>query len=267
VAGGALAVLIVNAWLLLMAFREMPNAFDWAIIERAARLAGEPELYAPRGTWTFVWSPVAAHVLQLIVPIGLTLWRILTVACALAMPTWHSRLLVLASGPFWLDFATGNIITLILVSAVWALRGSNIATGGFFLATVLIPRPLMMPLAIWLLWYRPNWRLPFAAMVIAHLALVLATGLGQEWVSTILAASPAIQGTTWNLSPTRWFGLWWLVVGVPLAAWLMWKGRLGLAGLAVSPHIWPYYLLFALPDVNRAFSSSLGQRHAPKWRR
>ena len=257
VAGVVVAVGLVNGWLLILAVLEMPKALDWAIIQRAARLAGDPELYAPRGTWTFVWSPVAAHVLQWLEPIGLAAWRILTLAWALAMPSWRLRLLVLASGPFWLDFATGNLLTLIFLSAVWALRGSNLAIGGYLVATLLIPRPLMVPIALGLLWRHRTWRLPFAAMFIGHAALVVGTGLGPEWVATVLSASPEIQATTWNLSPTRWFGMWWLALGVPLGAWLFLKGRLGLSGLAISPHIWPYYLLFVLPDVNQA------RRHVP----
>lgn len=255
VAAGAVALLIFNVWLLVLAAFEMPYALDWAIIERAARLAGDPDLYAPHGTWTFVWSPVAAYVLQLITPLGLTLWRILTVVWALAMPTWRLRLLVLVSGPFWLDFATGNIVTLIFLSAAWSLRGSRIATAGFLVLAVLIPRPLMVPIVLWLLWHRPEWRVPFSALVVVHAALVLTTGLGPEWISTTLAVGPEIQTTSWNLSPTRWLGWWWLLLGVPLAAWFTWKGRLGIAGLVASPYIWPYYLLFALQDVSRSPAS------------
>lgn len=254
IAALVVAVAIVNGWLLVLAVLEMPKALDWAIIQRAGRLAGDPELYAPRGTWTFVWSPVAAHVLEWVTPIGLTAWRTLTLASALAMPSWRLRVLVLTSGPFWLDFATGNLLTLISLTAVWALRGSHLAIGSYFMVALLIPRPLMVPIGLWLLWRHGRWRLPFAALFVGHAALVVVTGLGPDWVAAILAASPEIQGTSWNLSPTRWVGLWWLVLGFPLAAWLFAKGRLGLAGLAMSPHIWPYYLLFVLPAVNQAGS-------------
>lgn len=248
----ALAIaLIVNARLLLFSAFTFPEAVDWWIIDRAVGLAGDPELYAPRGSYTFVWSPVAPYALQLITPFGLAVWRVVTVICAFAMPTWPSRLLLVVSGPFWFDFANGNITTFTLLLAAWSLRGSRLATAGFIVVALLIPRPLFVPLLLWLLWKRPAWRLPFVALFVVHGGLVLTTGLGETWWTTVMSVTPGIQDGGLNLGPTRWVGLWWFVVGIPLAVWLTYRGRVGLAGLALSPYIWPYYLMFAVPDANR----------------
>lgn len=52
-----------------------------------------------------------------------------------------------------------------------------------------------------------------------------------------------------NFSPTRLIGVVWLLIGVPLAAWLTWKGRVGIAGLAMTPYLLPPYLLMLLWDL------------------
>jgi len=38
-------------------------------------------------------------------------------------------------------------------------------------------------------------------------------------------------------------------IGVALAGWLAWKGRVGSAGLALSPSVFPHYLLLLLLEV------------------
>jgi hypothetical protein len=77
---------------------------------------------------------------------------------------------------------------------------------------------------------------------------VLATGLGGAWL-TQLFGSTEMVGSVFNVGPTAVVGLWWLLVGIPLGAWLFWRGRVGLAGLAVSPYLLPYYLMVALVDL------------------
>jgi hypothetical protein len=44
-------------------------------------------------------------------------------------------------------------------------------------------------------------------------------------------------------------GQWWLVVGIPLAAWLTVRGRVGWAALAASPDWLPYYLLMPILEL------------------
>jgi hypothetical protein len=249
VAGLRMSLAIANVWFLSWTVAEMVltySAADWSVIARAARLAGTPELYELSGTSTFMWSPLAAYLMQLIVPLGLTAWRLVHFAWALAMPTWRLRLLVLVSWPFWLDVSTGNFLTLIFLTAVWALRGSRLGTFAFFALALLIPRPLLVPLGLWILWRRPEWRIPVAVMVVGNGALVLASGLGATWLMSVLAVSSELQSFLFHVSPSRWIGNAWLLVGLPLGAWLPSKGRIGRSGLALSPYVWPYYLFFGL---------------------
>lgn len=235
---------------------------DWRVLERASREAGTAALYADRGTGTFMWSPVGAYVLQFITPLGLWAWRLVLFLAALAMPTWRLRLLVLVSWPFWVDIATGNLVTVIFLAAVWALHGSKIGTVAFFAVALLVPRPLLAPLALWILWRRPEWRWPFAGMLVAHGLLVVWTGLGPAWIASLAAIGPELQSFYLNLSPTRFIGWWWMIVGTPLALWLTVHGRLGWAGLAISPYIWIYYLFWAFPDTNHAHDVGPRERSA-----
>lgn len=246
------ALLIANAGIVAATLYEFPRHADWRIIERAAGLAGSPELYRLAYTETWVWSPVAAYAVKLIVPLGVDLWRAVLVACALAMPTWTMRAVVLVSWPFWSDLAMGNVLTLIFLSAVWAMRGSALATWAFFAFALLRPMPLLAPMAWWILVNRPEWRLRLAALFAVHVVLVAWTGLGPEWIEAILTVGPQLQSSGYNLSPSRFVGYWWLVAGIPLGAWLFSRGRVGWAGLAISPYVWSYYLLWTLPWVNSA---------------
>lgn len=226
------------------------TGYDWDVMVRGAELAGQPELYADRYTSTFIWSPLAAYVLQLIAPLGLWGWRAILFVSALAMPTWTLRLLVLGSWPFWFDVGTGNIVTIILLAAAWAVRGSQVGTFAFLNLALLRPMPLLLPLVLWILWKRPEWRLPAVGLVAVHAVLILASGLAVEWV-TALVSLPGFQDSPWNWGPTQIFGWWWMLAGIPLGAWLFLKGRPGWAGLAISPYIWGYYGLFALLPTPR----------------
>ena len=243
-------LLILNVALAAGTFAGLQHGGDWAVLERAAREAGTPELYTDRNTGTFVWSPVAAYVLQAVVPMGFEWWRVVLIGSAMAMPTWPLRIGVLLSWPFWTDFTTGNLLTVIFLAAVWAWRGSRVGTAAFFALAVLIPRPLFIPMVLWIIWKRPGWRLPAVGMFTIHAVLVLWTGLGFEWIQTVLSTSAELQSIPLNLSPTRFLGYWWWVVGLPLGAWLFWRGHVGWAGLAISNYVWIYYLYWALPWVN-----------------
>ena len=83
--------------------------------------------------------------------------------------------------PLWFDIQTGNIMIFVAVTAVWAARGNRMATALFLVLTVLVPRPLMLPLAAWLLWHRPAWRLPLVAFFVVHTAIVVASGYAADW--------------------------------------------------------------------------------------
>ena len=178
-------------------------------------------------------------------------WRALHLAAVVALPNLPMRLIVLVSWPLWYDIQTGNLLTFVFLAAAWAMRGSRIAIGVYLLFVILGPRPLMLPLAAWLLWQRPEWRLPFAAAVVVHGAAVIGLGWAEGWAGTLIAAAEDASLPS-NVGPSRFVGtIPWLVVGLPLAAWLTLKGRVGWASLAASPYWLPYYLLFAALEVDR----------------
>jgi hypothetical protein len=185
------------------------------------------------------------------IPLGLVtpwIWRALHVAGALALPTWPMRILLLASWPFAFDLQLGNVMTFVLLAAAWALRRNRLAALVFLAFCLLFPRPFMLPIAGWLLWQQAWLRWPFVILFGLHAALVLATGLGGAWL-TQLFGSTEMVGSVFNVGPTAVVGLWWLFAGIPLGAWLFWRGRVGFAGLAVSPYLLPYYLMVALLDL------------------
>lgn len=109
----------------------------------------------------------------------------------------------------------------------------------------------MLPVAVWILWKRPEWRIPGAIMGLVFVALTFATGEMNAFISTVLRSDDMLTFAR-NFGPSRQFGPWWLIVGIPLAAWLTWRGRLGFASLAVSPYLLPYHFLIGLLETTRA---------------
>jgi len=248
---GLLVVVVMNALLVAnqisIILAGYPGA-DLVDYQLAAKRVWEGGLYTSDGVYHFRYSPVAAY---LFAPLGLItpmVWRALHVAAALALPTWPTRLLLLASWPFAFDLQLGNVITFVLLAAAWAMRGNRIGALVFLAFCLLFPRPLMLPIAAWLLWRQPWSRWPFLLMFVVHAALVVASGWGGAWIAQLFASTEEI-GSAFNIGPSALVGLWWLVLGIPLGAWLFWRGRVGLAGLAISPYLLPYYLMFALLDL------------------
>jgi hypothetical protein len=221
---------------------------DWRIYVEASHRVREGGLYQVTDMYAFRASPVLAWAFAFIAPIGPTLWRLLHVGAALAMPTWPLRLAILAAWPLWFDIQHGNLLTFELLAAAWALRGNRVGSLAYLAMTLLTPRPLLLPIAGWLLWRRADLRVPFLAMFAVHAIAVLITGWGIDWMNQLVASTDEIH-SIWNLGPSRVIGLWWLLAGVPLALWLTLRGRVGLASLAVSPYLLPYYFLFALLDL------------------
>ena len=223
---------------------------DWQqYVEASRRIIAGGDLYEVSATYGFHYSPLIAYLFAPLSVLGAFGWRLLHIAAALALPSWPMRILALLAWPFWYDVETGNVMVFVLLAAAWALNGSRFATAAFLAMTLLIPRPLMLPLAAWLLWQRPEWRIPFAAAFVAHAVAVVALGWGAEWLAALLAAGEDV-GIASNVGPSRFTGtIPWLIVGIPLALLLIWKRRLGLASLAVSPYWLPYYLLMPLLEL------------------
>ena len=203
----------------------------------------------PYDTLGFRWSPVAATLLGLIVPLGLPIWQVgHVVALSLLRPRWMA-LAVMAWWPFWHDVMNGNALTFVFVAAWLAISGSRPATLAFYAMAVLMPRPLMLPVTAWLLWHEPWSRRWFVGIAVAHAGLVLGSGLTADWVSRLLETAPGEVLHPWNWLPSRWIGLAWVPVGLIIAAWLTRRGRLGIASVMASPYVVPYYLLLVLLEA------------------
>jgi hypothetical protein len=230
-----------------------PSAVDWNLFVTAADRISHgvnPYGFAVAGE-AYRWSPVAAWIFVPISWLGPMLWRILHVAAALALPDRRLALLTLVSWPFWFDFATGNVMIGVLLLAVFALRGSRVAALGFLALTLLVPRPLMLPIAMWLLWKRPELRWPALALFVAHGLGVLAVGWGGEWLARLIQTPTTQLGIPFDVGPSRLIGSLWVPIGLALAVWLTWRGRLGWASLAASPYWLPYYLMMPFLEIRR----------------
>jgi hypothetical protein len=194
----------------------------------------------------FVWSPVAAWIMAGAAMIGYWPWAFVHVASVFLLRDWRLIALVLVSYAFWWDVVQGNTVTFSLVAGMLALRGSRWGALAYLATLLLVPRPLMAPLAVWLLWHdRSLWR-PFLLMFVVHSLVVLGSGYALEWMNAMLVADLA-PGVT--IGPTALLGKWWLVLGVPLGIWLTSRGYVGWAGLAVSPYLTSQYLIWPLLDL------------------
>ncbi len=227
---------------------------DWTIFREAGQRAIHGgALYASEDNYAFRYSPLLAYLFAAIAPIGPLAWRALHVVAAVSLG-WRSpwlALAVLVSWPFWFDLEAGNLMLFVLVLGVWALVGRSWAIGGFLLLALLAPRPLMLPLAAWLLWTKPEWRIRFVGLFIVHAILVLATGWGPAWIGALVGSSTEI-GSMLNYGPSRLIGVAWIPIGLVLAAVLTWRRRIGLASLAVSPYWLPYYFLMLFLEAPSA---------------
>lgn len=192
------------------------------------------------------WSPLAAYALIPVVAIGLPAWRALHLVALLALRDWRLILVVGLAWPFWKDVQLGSVFAFVFIAAVSAYRGSRIGMAAYFGLFLLMPRPLMVPLAIWLLWKQPAWRAPVVLAGLAEVGLLAAMGTLTPWCHELLASGGEELLNPTNVAPSAIIGVCWVIIGMPLAVWFTWRGRLGLASLAASPYWLWYYLLFGL---------------------
>jgi hypothetical protein len=244
------------------------DPIDWYSYWQASIRVHEGGLYADSdaGFYHYRYSPVLAYATGWLGLVGIWGWRAVHLLAAFAMPSWPLRIVTLLSWPFWFDVSAGNVMVFIALAGVWAMRGSNLGTGAFLVLALLIPRPLMVPLVVWILWRRPEWRIPFAALFIVHLAAVLASGWGGEWLGRLLSAGPEELLSEFNYAPSRLIGNLWLLVALPAAAWLTIKGWIGAASVMAAPYWLPYYWLMLLLDWDRV-PAAIGRRGGQVARR
>jgi hypothetical protein len=222
-------------------------AFDWVIFTQASDRLDDGTLYQFSEFYAYRWSPAAAWILGFVTLMPLWLWQVLHVAVLPLLRSWWLVVVCLITFPLWFDIQTGNLMIFIAVTGFWAYRGNGPATALFLVLTLLVPRPLMVPLTAWILWMRPDWRLPFLVLFVGHGALAVASGYAAEWLDALFRVGPELT-SDFNYGPSRFIGLWWVPVGLAFALWLTWRGRLGLASLAISPYWLPYYFLMVLLD-------------------
>lgn len=220
---------------------------DWTLMSTASNVTlagGNP--YA--GT-EFMWPPLGAIAFYPAALMGWHLWQIAHLVGALAMPTWRLRIVVLVAFPFWWDVELGNILTFVLLAAVWAIRGNRIAILIFLALTILVPRPLMIPIAAWILWKEAWTRAPFFLALAGSVAVTAAIGLLVPFVARSFDATSLLSHHA-NVAPSHLIGAAWIAIAAPISVWLFSRHRLGLASLFAAPYWFPYYLLMGLADVD-----------------
>ncbi len=238
-----LAVQTIAALVTIPVVRE--GATDFETFRAAGDLiaAGRsPFLEPPQ----YRWSPLAAYFFTL--PLTLPVWWALHFAAVALLRDWKLIALVATSWPFWFEIDVGNAVTFTAVAGYFALRGSRAGELAWFALALLVPRPLVIPLTVWLLWKRPHTRLPALVLLIASIAGAALTGYGGEWVARLLESGGDVANF-WNLAPSRFIGYLWWPAAFALGAWFTLRGRLGLASLAISPYILPYYGLMLLLEA------------------
>lgn len=207
---------------------------------------GDGPIYDTETVAPFVWSPVAAWIMRLVPVIGYWPWVAVQAGSVLLVRDRRFTALMVVSLGFWDQLAGGNTMIFVVVAGILALRGSRPAAVVYMALLFLMPRPLQLPLAAWLAWKMPEIRWPSALVFIIHAVLVLGSGLTGEWIENVLAHG----GPLGNYGPSAHIGtLPWLALGIPLGVWLTIRGRVGWAGLAVSPYWLAGYLLMPIVEL------------------
>jgi len=235
----ALAVNVVGLATIVI---DHQRAFDWDNYVEAARRFPLGTLYDWQYPYGYHYAPQLAPVLGVLTAAGITIWRLAHFVALALLPSRKLALLLLVSYPFWFDVNAGNLMMFVFLAAAWALRGNAIAVAAYLVLCALIPRPIMLPLLAWILWQRPAWRWPFVGIVALVVASAVPTGYLGDWVASFTASGVKDIANDFNLSPSRFVGPWWLLVGIPLGVWLTLRGRIGWASMAISPYLLPYWV-------------------------
>ncbi len=255
----ALAVNVVGLATIVI---DHQRAFDWDNYVEAARRFPLGTLYDWQYPYGYHYAPQLAPLLGLLTSAGVIVWRAAHFVALALLPSRRLALLLLVSYPFWEDVNTGNLMVFVLLAAAWAYRGNGPATGASLALCVLIPRPIMLPLLAWLLWQRPAWRLPFAGMVVIVVLTAIPTGYLPDWIGSFVGSGAKDIANDFNLSPSRFLGPAWLIIGLPLAGWLTYRGRLGWASMAISPYLLPYWVqMLGLELVRPSDAAEPAARH------
>lgn len=200
----------------------------------------------------YLWSPVAAWLLQVMPLIGYPLFSIAKVASLFLIRDWRVIAALLVTWPFWFDLRTGNTVIFVFVAAWLAMTGNRYAIWVFYALTVLIPRMIMVPVALWIFWKYPESRRAAIVIFVVHAVLVLLTGQLDEWMAQLSERSAWEMARDQNWLPSRWIGTWWSIGAVAISAVLLYFQRVGISSLAASYYFHGNYVIFLLLEVHPA---------------
>lgn len=231
----ATAVLMANLLFLagyaLWVVAHAGGPFDYPIFAEASTRLFDGTLYQwDTHGYIYPYSPVFAWVFVPFAYLGLWIWQGLHFLMLLLIPSWPARLLVLVSVPFWMDAWEGNVGIFFLVAGYWAVRGNRIGTFVFMALCLMIPKPIYLPVLVWMLWREPRNRLPFVYLLVGHSILALATGYAFDWLAALPGASHDMA-TVFNFMPSRIIGWWWWPIGLAISAWLVYRDHPGWASV------------------------------------
>lgn len=203
--------------------------------------------------YVYAYSPLFAWLMVPLAALGIIFWWGLHLACVALIPNWSIRLAVLLSWGFWMDTFEGNVTSFFMVAGYWAVRGNRVGGWAFLILTLLIPKPQFLAGVIWLLWREPAYRKGFAMIAVVLGLLTMASGYAFDWLTTFTGASMDVDNY-YQFLPSRLIGVWWLLLGIPLGLWLIWKDHPGWAGLSLSLYAGPPQLLLLVME-----------RQWPRW--
>ena len=243
-------VLAANFILLAIAVRGLlvvPLPPDWqGLVDAAHRISQGADPFAAQAH-AFRWSPLAAWLLVPFAAAGLGVWQLLHFAALAALPR-RIALITLLCFAFWVDVGMGNVVVFGFVLAWLALTKGRLSLVAFTIFALLVPRPLYVPVLVYLFLNRPEDRRAMVATGAVVLASTVATGWLPSWL-TILAASGSDIANVTNMAPSRFMGLAWLPIAWVGAFVAYRRRRLGLASLLASPYWLPYYFLMVLLEL------------------
>ena len=229
----ALNFYFLAAWL-PWAIRHGP--WDYPIYVEATTRLTDGTLYDWGGGYIYPYSPVFAWLmapLAALGSVGFALWRLAHVLAVLTIPSWPIRVALLLSWPFLNDTWEGNVNTFMAVAGYWAMRQSRVGGWAYIAFAIVIPKPILIPGLVWLLWQEPSYRKGFVALLALHVGAVFATGYAFDWLPALFGATHDMNAD-YNFTPSAVIGWWWALICLPVAAFLTWKGRIGWASLSMN---------------------------------
>jgi len=210
------------------------HPFDYPIFAEASTRLFDGTLYQwDTHGYIYPYSPVFAWLFVPFAAMGIWVWWALHFLAVALIPSWPWRLAILVSAGFWMDTYEGNVTAFFMLAGYWMVRGNRWAGWAFLVGTLLVPKPQFVIIAAWLVWRNREYVKPLVWIVPVYALLVLATGYGFDWLAALPGASHDID-SPFQFLPSRIIGVWWLAIGLPLAAWLAAKDHPGWASIAGS---------------------------------